>query len=230
MPNNLYLLVRAMFFSIFSLSINTITGMDNNDNSLIYNYGNVYFYEPSRKEKCDLIKSIPKDFVKVAVSPDLFLNSAVCGACIEGEITFNNDEIIKFNGIVNNVFKGFYYGDIAINAKNTHGDAIWPVKWNYVKCPTPTIDMPKSTDKPDCNSTKPPIFSSKEPAGSTCKNAIMHLNGKVCCPKSCKKCGNLGCQNRPGGEENCCYTGILKLHNVSCDTHPAPCVINKKKK
>ena len=53
----------------------------------------------------------------------------------------------------------------------------------------------------------------------------MHANKLVCCPKSCKICGEKNCNLNRESEGNCCYTGIIRLHNRSCEKFPAPCVI-----
>ncbi len=193
-----------------------------------YSYGKVFYYTPVHKEKCVLIKDIPQDYMRVAVSPYLFFKGAICGACIRGEISFNKKKT-KFNGVITNVYRGLYYGDVAINAKNIYSDAMWPIKWKFIKCPTPEPTTPKPTHKPTDPKPTIPKQTHKPtilPAGPKCKNSLMHLNGKVCCPLSCKECGNPGCESRPGGEKDCCYKGIIEFNNVSCEKNPAPCVIN----
>ena len=44
----------------------------------------------------------------------------------------------------------------------------------------------------------------------------------ACCAASCMACGGKGCQNRPGGEEQCCGLAIRRSQRL-CETHPPPC-------
>ena len=49
-------------------------------------------------------------------------------------------------------------------------------------------------------------------------------NGGVCCPETCGQCGGLGCGARPGESNDCCG-GVILSNDLSCDAHPAPCVL-----
>jgi hypothetical protein len=54
---------------------------------------------------------------------------------------------------------------------------------------------------------------------------LLHSNGEVCCPLTCKQCGGEHCDKRHGGLANCCNSGI-KLYNYrDCKTNPPPCII-----
>lgn len=46
----------------------------------------------------------------------------------------------------------------------------------------------------------------------------------VCCNPTCRKCGGLGCELRPGGESNCCKGPILASNKKCTDKRLFPCV------
>lgn len=58
----------------------------------------------------------------------------------------------------------------------------------------------------------------------TCRDGLP--NGTVCCARECGRCGGEGCGGLPGGADSCCSSAISKQHK-SCDTNPAPCVMDK---
>jgi peptidoglycan/xylan/chitin deacetylase (PgdA/CDA1 family) len=49
-------------------------------------------------------------------------------------------------------------------------------------------------------------------------------SSKVCCPKSCTRCGGIQCSALPGGAKNCCGGRIL-TSQVYCDKSMAPCIM-----
>lgn len=49
-------------------------------------------------------------------------------------------------------------------------------------------------------------------------------SSKVCCPKSCTRCGGTNCSSLPGGSANCCGGSIL-TSQVYCDKSMAPCIM-----
>lgn len=49
----------------------------------------------------------------------------------------------------------------------------------------------------------------------------------LCCNRSCGKCQESGCQNRPGGWLNCCRSGIA-LSGRRCDNDQAPCLEGRR--
>ena len=59
-------------------------------------------------------------------------------------------------------------------------------------------------------------------AARFCADGI--VNGNVCCPASCGRCGGPGCSGLPGGADACCTTNIRET-GVSCQEGGAPCLI-----
>lgn len=65
----------------------------------------------------------------------------------------------------------------------------------------------------------------------SCTHGVKDATGKVCCAKQCGVCAHpaAACGARPGGSADCCPSRIAAL-NVSCTTHPSPCVISGVRK
>lgn len=49
------------------------------------------------------------------------------------------------------------------------------------------------------------------------------MSGKVCCERTCRKCGGKGCQRR-GPNSSCCYSTVQKM-NRPCKKFSPPCVM-----
>lgn len=100
--------------------------------------------------------------------------------------------------------------------------------------PPPTTAPPTTTEAedddrsggappPSRTTTTPPTTSSNS---GNVKGAKV-CTGKVCCPKKCGKCGGSGCNRRPGGGENCCFSKIVRSGRV-CGEDPPPCVEKRR--
>lgn len=72
-----------------------------------------------------------------------------------------------------------------------------------------------------CNETTGPPCVYPEPlAGSRCTAGILDAEGKICCSKSCGRCGGIGCETRPGGGDECCGGAITRLCTSSAGAPP----------
>jgi hypothetical protein len=69
--------------------------------------------------------------------------------------------------------------------------------------------------------------SAPSPADPTCSAGIRGGShpDEVCCLASCGTCGGTTCSHEPGGAQACCTGDVLKSGR-SCNTYPAPCVID----
>ena len=56
---------------------------------------------------------------------------------------------------------------------------------------------------------------------------VQDVNGTACCTASCGTCGGIGCDTRPGGQDNCCVGQITQLCGSGQD---APCLLIKSKR
>lgn len=85
----------------------------------------------------------------------------------------------------------------------------------------PCIVSPGSTRTPTPTST--PVITGADP---TCSRGFIGVRkGKrVCCLRSCGKCGGMMCAKNPGGTRGCCIPRIIR-DNVSCNVASAPCVL-----
>lgn len=88
-----------------------------------------------------------------------------------------------------------------------------------------TVQLPKNIFKAPAGGTpsppRPPqtVPATELPLG----NAV--CTSKVCCLRSCGKCGGPGCGGRPGGKGGCCVNFILKSGRT-CGRNAPPCIIS----
>ncbi|KAG5188546.1 Sorbosone dehydrogenase-domain-containing protein [Tribonema minus] len=61
----------------------------------------------------------------------------------------------------------------------------------------------------------------------TSPNAIK--SGNTCCPAACGTCTGFGCETRPGGQDNCCMSGI-QITGRRCNAFGSPCMIGGKQR
>lgn len=65
-----------------------------------------------------------------------------------------------------------------------------------------------------------------DPSADASCRGIPSPNGKACCSLACGTCGGQGCDNRPGGKENCC-SGVIVTKGIRCDKADPPCIPGK---
>ena len=56
---------------------------------------------------------------------------------------------------------------------------------------------------------------------------IAHIRQWTCCASTCGMCGGPGCSEAPGGNENCCNSGIPSENICGAAGQMAPCHLGK---
>jgi hypothetical protein len=70
------------------------------------------------------------------------------------------------------------------------------------------------------------VTNSSAPSSADPKcSAGIRGGSHACCLASCGTCGGTTCAHEPGGAQACCTGDVLKSGR-SCNTYPAPCVID----
>ena len=84
-----------------------------------------------------------------------------------------------------------------------------------------------NTASPTTSASSNPTLQPTPDSDPNCDYGIFddQYGTNACCPATCGSCGGDGCWNRPGGSTHCCV-GTVSSNGLSCDHHPAPCIVN----
>lgn len=153
-----------------------------------------------------------------------------CGVTIRGDENLNTSSniAIHHSAFRNNVFSGVCARNVTefridnSSIVNTHLSSCFSVanvvhfNVNNTHCDTPTGTAYNVGNLERSNYPSIPKANSL----ISCPGSIAFYN--TCCPKSCGKCGGIGCSQRAAGED-CCYSKARK--KSSCELKEAPCTL-----
>lgn len=137
--------------------------------------------------------------------------------CVDYKPFFNPGSVKRGSSMEKSIRNGMCHSaSMTIGECGMKGCWDMPAKWGVPSM----FQRNRNVEAVTCdlvNTAKKEQSEEKHVLAGICKN-------DVCCHEMCGKCGGRGCNNRPGGGENCCNGAIKRNRGRTCEKFPPPCI------